>query len=99
VLLFSAFKMARPSEQEKSIGTVRKMTGKYVFIFTEPAQPYEVAFEVKATVMNFLTCPTISEMANAVVSTALIQSKKENIPFDAVVIGDGRKDIGIKFKE
>ena len=83
------------SEKDLSLGRVSKMTGKYVFFYSEPTNEYDVAFDVTAVAFG---SKSISEMGDLVVRTALRKSEKENKPFDAVIIGGGKKDIAIKFK-
>lgn len=92
LIIGSAFKVI---ENNRGIGRVQKTTGKDVYIFSEPIQPYDVVFEIKATVVKLVGCPDIQEIVDAVVKKGLKDGKE----FDGVVIGSGRRDIAIKYKD
>lgn len=94
VCLLGAASTTLAQSNNNGTGQVQKITGKYVFIYAEPTQPYDVVFEVKSVMVPLMSCPSISDMAAAVVKKAL----KEDKEFDAVVIGAGKRDIAIKFK-
>lgn len=96
VLFFTAFTF-KGDDDKRGLGRVQKITGKDVYIHCEPEHPYDVVFEVKVVPFG-MTCPSIADMADMVVRKALKISDKEDKPFDAVVIGSGKKDIAIKYK-
>lgn len=84
------------NEKDLSMARTQKMSGKYVFLECEPINEYVVAFEIKGFTMGHFNSP--NEISNFVVKNALRIGKKQNIEFDAVVIGSGKADIAIKFK-
>jgi hypothetical protein len=92
ILIFS-FKTYNTDDQ-KSLGKVLVIEGKYVFMSCTPIQPYETAFEY-STVVHGMGCPSISEMAQASVKNAM----KKGFLFDAVILGDTKYDLAIKFKQ
>lgn len=83
-------------EKDMSLARAQKMSGKYVFINSEPINEYDVAFEIKGFTLGNWDTP--DEMANYVVKNALKISGKDHKDFDGVVIGSGKMDIAIKFK-
>lgn len=95
ILLISilSFRKNNQSDDKKVLAKVMIIEGKYVFIGSTPLQPYETAFEY-TTVVRGMGCPTISEMANASVKSAM----KKGFPFDAIILGDTKFDLAIKFK-
>ena len=90
-LIFS-FKNSTDTDQ-KGLGKVLIIDGKYVFMSSTPVQPYETAFEY-STVVHGMGCPSTSDMAKASVKSAM----KKGFPFDAVIVGDTKYDLAIKFK-
>jgi hypothetical protein len=90
------FPEVKIQDKDLSLARAQKMSGKYVYLFSEPLNDYDVAFEIKGfTLGNF---DTPDEIANFVVKNALKISSKEHKDFDGVVIGSGKVDIAIKFK-
>lgn len=89
-----AFSPSKSIDQsDKGLSHVTKIDGIYVFVQSQPAQAYETSFEYK-TVLGGFGCPTITEMAEASVKSA----KKKGLPFDAIILGDGKTDLAIRFK-
>ena len=85
---------------DMSLGRAQKMSGKYVFMYSEPANEYEVAFEVKSPGIVWSGPEATPDgIADFVVKRAIKISKEENKDFDGVVIGSGKIDIAIKFKK
>jgi hypothetical protein len=83
-------------EKDLSLGHVQKMSGKLVFLNCEPVNNYDIAFEIKVISLGSFKSP--DDIANSVVKNALKTSKKDNMEFDAVIVGSGRIDVAIKFK-
>lgn len=83
----------KTSESDKSLAKVNQIDGKYVFINCRPAVPYETAFEY-TTRLSKMGCPSILEMAEASVKSA----SKKGLPYDAIIVGDTKLDLAIKFK-
>ncbi|HLO59231.1 MAG TPA: hypothetical protein VK179_10845 [Bacteroidales bacterium] len=83
-------------DKDLSLSRVQKMSGKYVFINSEPINEYEVAFEIKGFTLGHFDTP--DEISNFVVKNALKISGKDHKDFDGVIIGSGKVDIAIKFK-
>ena len=73
-----------------------KMSGKYVFMNSEPVRPYEVVYKVKLGFLASGDNPT--EIADLVIRKAMKMERKEGKPFDAVIIGSTKYDLAIKFK-
>ncbi len=84
---------AKKNEIDKSLAKVNQIDGKYVFINCTPAIPYETAFEY-TTRLSKMGCPSILEMAEASVKSA----NKKGLPYDAIIVGDTKLDLAIKFK-
>ncbi len=83
----------RKSETDKSLAKVNQIDGKYVFINCTPAVPYETAFEY-TTRLSKMGCPSILEMAEVSIKSA----SKKGLPYDAIIVGDTKLDLAIKFK-
>ena len=97
ITLLMAFNYSQ--DKDKSLGRVQKMTGKYVFMYCEPTNDYDIAFEIKSPgVVWSAPDATPDGIANFVVKRAMKISKEDNKEFDGVVIGSGKIDIAIKFK-
>ena len=99
--IFVAFLMAftYPQTQDKSLGRVQKMSGKLVFMYSEPVNEYDVAFEIKSPGIVWSNPEATPDgIADFVVKRAMKISKEENKEFDGVVIGSGKIDIAVKFK-
>ena len=78
------------------IGKAKVMVidGKYIFTNSEPLAKYEIAFDFSTTVAKLSSCPTPKELAEACVRLA----NKKGIPYDAIIVGNGKFDIAIRFK-
>lgn len=87
-------------EKDYSLARVQRTTGKYVFTYCEPVQPYDVAFivEVKLVWSNS-QINSVSKIQNLILDKAFKISKETGKDFDAIIIGSGAKDLAIKFKE
>ena len=97
ITLLMAFNYSE--EKDNSLGQVQKMSGKYVFMYCEPTNDYDIAFEIKSPgVVWSAPDATPDGIANFVVKNALKISKKDNKDFDGVIIGSGKIDIAVKFK-
>ena len=92
-MIFS-FKNHNITDESKGLGKVLVIEGKYVFMSCVPMQPYETAFEY-STVVHGMGCPSISEMAQESIKSAM----KKGFPFDAIILGDTKYDLAIKFKQ
>jgi len=94
ISLLFAFKTNNTVEDQKGFGQVMVIDGKYVFTNSVPVAPYETAFEFTTKVHSFGGCPSVQDFAEASVESA----KKKGFPFDAVIIGNTKYDLAIKFK-
>jgi hypothetical protein len=83
------------SLKDKGLCQTQMVDGIYVFINSVPSQPYETAFQIETKVAGGFGCPSISDLAKAVVKSA----RKNGLPFDAVILGSGKVDLAIKFKQ
>lgn len=81
---------------DRSLCRAVKMSGKYVFMNSEPINDYEVVYYVKLSGLVSGGSPT--EIASLVLTKALKMEKEEGKPFDAVIIGSTKYDLAIKFK-
>lgn len=83
------------TEDNKGLGEVLVIDGKYVFTNADPVQAYETAFtyEVKPA-SGWVGCPTVEEIAKH----SLDNAKKKGLPFDAVIVGSSKTNLAIKFK-
>ena len=91
-----AFKNTKtPTDDNKGLGKVLVIDGKYVFTNADPVQAYETAFtyDVKPA-SGWTGCPTIEEMAK----NSLTNAQKKGLPFDAVIVGSSKTNLAIKFK-
>jgi hypothetical protein len=82
------------SSSDISMCKAQMVDGIYVFINSVPSQPYETAFQIETKVAGGFGCPSINDLAKAVVKSA----RKNGLPFDAVILGSGKIDLAIKFK-
>ncbi|MCX6350521.1 MAG: hypothetical protein NTX03_01525 [Bacteroidetes bacterium] len=80
-------------QKSKTLANVIEIDGKLVFMKSTQVQPYDVAFQFQ-TVVHGIGCPSCQDMAEACVKSA----KKKGFPFDAVIVGDEKEDLAIKFK-
>lgn len=87
---FLAFK---PLDNEKTLAKVTEVKGKPVFVNCTPVAPYDVAFDIEIKVGGF-SCPSVLDIANALVKHA----DKQGLPYDAIIMGSGKKDLAIRFK-
>ena len=97
ITLLMAFNYSQ--EKDNSLGRVQKMSGKYVFMYCEPTNDYDIAFEIKSPgVVWSPPSATPDGIANFVMKNAIKISKNDNKDFDGVIIGSGKFDIAVKFK-
>ena len=88
------------SQKDNSLAKVQKLSGRYVFINCEPVSEYEVAFEFKAFALNTGNIAGPTKLASFCMSKAIKESKKlGGKEFDAIVVGQQKYDIAIKFKD
>ena len=73
-----------------------KISGKYVFMNSEPVREYEVVYQVKLS--GFKSGDTPTKIAGLVIGKAMKMERKDGKPFDAVIIGSTKYDLAIKFK-
>lgn len=81
-------------ERDLSRANVIVVDGKYVFMKCTPSTPYESSFTYTTKVHSFGGCPSLMDMAEAGVKSA----KEKGLPFDAVILGDTKTDLAIRFK-
>ena len=91
-MMFS-FKSNNAGDEQKGLGKVMVIDGKYVFTNCEPVAPYETAFQFK-TLVHGRGCPSVQELAEGVVESA----NKKGFPYDGVIVGNTKYDLAIKFK-
>lgn len=89
-----AFKNNNTGDDQKGLGKVMVIDGKYVFTNCEPVAPYETAFQFTTKVHSFGGCPSVKDYAEGCVESA----KKKGFPFDGVILGNTKYDLAIKFK-
>ena len=97
--LIFAFKTNSNSINETkdySLARVSKMSGKYVFMQSEPINDYDVVYELKGVAFSDFESPT--EIADFVLKRARKMEDKEQKPYDAVIVGSNKVDLAIKFK-
>jgi len=99
IIISLLFAFNSSQDKDNSLGRVQKMTGKYVFMYCEPTNDYDVAFEIKSPAVVWKSPDATPDgIANFVVKRAMKISEEDNKDFDGVVIGSGKIDIAIKFK-
>ena len=81
---------------DKDLCKVNKYSGKYLFWMCEPVAEYEEVFSVNASVS---ACETQTSQSEDVVNEAIVQSSLNKIEFDAVIVGNTKRDVAIKFIE
>ena len=89
-----SFKNNNTVDDPKGLGKVMVIEGKYVFTNAVPNAAYETAFQFETKVHSFGGCPSIKDYAESSVKSAM----KKGFPFDAVILGDTKYDLAIKFK-
>ena len=85
-----------------SISKVSKVSGKYVFMMSEPVQKYEVVMEINWNFWNSLTLgskDTPFKIANWVNNKFRRQGRRKKIEYDAIIIGSSSQDFAIRFLE
>lgn len=81
----------------QQLARIDKIMGKGVFWFNEPVKPYDVVFNF-ASNYNNNPCPVLSSIINSIMDCAVREAGLQGKLFDAVIIGNGARDIAIKFK-
>ncbi|MBC8265584.1 MAG: hypothetical protein H8E84_01325 [Flavobacteriales bacterium] len=102
ILIFVVFLFANTiSAQDISLARAEKVSGKYVFMNSEPIEEYETVFFVDIKfVWSNKQLNTPDKVASMIMKKALKISKKKNLEFDAIMInGRQAQDVAIKFKK
>lgn len=96
VFLFCAIAMA--SAQTNVTANVQKLSGKPVFVYSEPAKDYEVVFkrEIKL-VMSSSQINSIGEIVEKLGKMCEKYAEKEKLEYDALIMRDLTAE-AIKFK-
>ena len=82
-----------------SLAKVNKVSGKYVFLNCEPVNDYEVIYEVKVTPVHTAQVSSLDKISNIVLKKAFKMKKKQGEDFDAIIIGNSRVDLAVRFKQ
>lgn len=93
VLTISLSFTVNKSEIDKSLAKVTPTDGKLVFVNCVPVSQYETAFEF-VTKVHGIGCPTIDDFTKESVKSA----NKKGFPYDAIILGNTKYDLAIKFK-
>lgn len=80
------------------LAKVRQVQGKYVFCYSQPVAPYDVAFSFTSTYTPSEQM-TLNDVVSGCLSGALTEAGAQLKPFDAIVLQPGARDIAIKFKD
>lgn len=91
LLLVAGFTLQQ--EKDYSLSRAQRISGKLVFMNSEPLQEYEVVFQVKPFYMGSPETP--HELAEPVVKKAI----NERQDFDAIIMNVGKRHIAVKFKK
>lgn len=89
-----AFTNNNSGEQDKTLGKINLVDGKPVFVNCAPVVPYETAFEFVTKAHSFGGCPTVDDFCKESVKSA----NKKGFPYDAIILGNTKYDLAIKFK-
>ena len=85
---------SKTTDEKRGLGKVMAIEGKDVFINCEPIAPYETSFQFQTKAVSGFGCPSVTDIAKAVVKGA----NKNNLPYDAVIVGSAKYDLAIKYK-
>lgn len=80
------------------LAKTRQLQGKYVFCYTQPVAPYDVAFSFASTYAPHEKM-TINDVVSGCLTGALTEAGAQLKPFDAIIVQPGARDIAIKFKD
>ncbi|KAB2913924.1 MAG: hypothetical protein F9K23_15765 [Bacteroidetes bacterium] len=101
LLIFAlALLTASFTTDETQQATVKKVSGKYVFYYNEPVQPYETVFTFTTTypALKKGHCYTIAGTADLLMRSAMTEAGAQAKQFDAIIITHGQRDLAVKFK-
>jgi hypothetical protein len=90
-------KLVKPLE---SLATARvsQAQGKYVFCYSQPVAPYDVAFSF-ATTLQPSEKMTLSTVIGQCLTSAMVEAGSQLKPFDAILIQAGQRDLANKFRD
>lgn len=80
------------------LAKTRQVQGKYVFCYTQPVAPYEVAFSFASTYTPSEKM-TLNDLVSGCLTGALTEAGAQLKPFDAIILQPGARDIAIKFRD
>lgn len=80
------------------LAKVRQVQGKYVFCYTQPVAPYDVAFSFTSTYSPSEKM-TLNDVVSGCLTGALTEAGAQLKAFDAIILQPGARDIAIKFKD
>jgi hypothetical protein len=80
------------------LAKTRQVQGKYVFCYTQPVAPYDVAFSFASTYAPSEKM-TVNDVVSGCLTGALTEAGAQLKPFDAIILQPGARDIAIKFKD
>lgn len=92
VLLFSVSTFSQDSDN--ALCKVKKYNSVYVFFHSEPIAEYKEVFSFTTSVSS---CIRQSSQCDALSKSAIIQAYVSKVDFDAIIIGNTKSDIAIKF--
>lgn len=91
------FAFKSTEEKDRSLAKAQRVQGKYIFLYSEPANEYDVAFNF-STAWTMASSSKIDAQVAACVGKAFKQAEKENKEFDAIILGAEDRQTAIKFK-
>lgn len=94
LLIVALFAFSFKLEKDTSLARVHKTKGKLVFLDCEPVHEYDVVFEFKFKVYT----GSFEEYRTRGIDAADKYAAKESLNYDAIIVGNTKKDIAIKFK-
>lgn len=91
------FSFKAVEEKDRSLAKAQRIQGKYVFLYSEPAGEYDVAFNF-STAWTMSSSSKIDAQVSACIGKAFKQAEKENKEFDGIILGSEDRQTAIKFK-
>ncbi|MBX7204294.1 MAG: hypothetical protein K1X81_02610 [Bacteroidia bacterium] len=87
--------------KDNSLANAEKVEGKYVFIAAEPVHPYTIVgkYQINAKAVKKPGTPAnVKALKHQLLIAKVIKkAQSDKLDFDAVIYGDGKNDLAIKF--
>ena len=99
ILLLLPFTAFSQNGFDASLAKVSKVSGKYIFLNCEPANEYEVVYEVKAVPWRAAQVSSLDKITNFVLKRAFKMKDEIGKDFDALLIGTSKFDLAVRFKQ